>query len=211
MTTKVNCDISLIQHLYQNERMSTGKIAAQLAISPSTILRNIHKSSILLRPPEERLKGQKHTEETKLKMSLNRRGKRKTLEHKLKIRAALKGQVRTPEQRARIKVAAQASAEQRTMKIIGCLNHRWKGGRTIDSRGYVLIKMRSHPSCDKQGYVPEHRLVMEAKLGRLLDPNEVVHHINAIRSDNRRDNLLLFASAGEHVAFENRLRNHRCR
>jgi len=78
---------------------------------------------------------------------------------------------------------------------------RWKGGRTYDRLGYVLIWNRDHPNADRHGYVYEHRLVMEEWLGRLLTPEEVVHHENEINDDNRIENLRLFASGGEHTAY----------
>src|SRR5690349_8170107 len=66
----------------------------------------------------------------------------------------------------------------------GALNGRWKGGRMIDRDGYVLIKRRDHPNANNSGYIREHRLVMEAVLGRYLRRDELVHHINANKQDN---------------------------
>ena len=61
------------------------------------------------------------------------------------------------------------------------------------SYGYVMVRCPSHPRA-QNGYVPEHRLVMEAHLGRYLLPTETIHHKNGIRSDNRLENLELWSA-----------------
>ncbi len=65
----------------------------------------------------------------------------------------------------------------------------WKGGKSKHTAGYILIKRPEHPRADCRGYVPEHTLVAEKKIGRLLLSNEITHHINHDRTDNRPENL----------------------
>ena len=67
----------------------------------------------------------------------------------------------------------------------------WKGGRAKVTGGYIRVKMWNHPDVCSQGYILEHRLVMEKKLGRRLKPFEEVHHKNGIKDDNRPSNLEL--------------------
>lgn len=70
-------------------------------------------------------------------------------------------------------------------------NHpRWKGGRTMTKDGYVLVKCPEHPRANPlTGYVFEHILVLEEKLGRPLEDGEISHHENENPSDNRPENL----------------------
>lgn len=83
--------------------------------------------------------------------------------------------------------------------IEGKANPNFKGGKYVDDKGYVRLLLPEHPH-NICGYVYEHRLVMEIKLGRYLRSWETVHHVNEIKTDNREENLFL-TTVQEHIAL----------
>ena len=85
--------------------------------------------------------------------------------------------------------------------LSGEKHFNWKGGKILDVNGYILIKTRDHPFANVNGYIFEHRFIMEKHIGRYLSPEEVVHHINGIVTDNRIENLRLFKNDSEHMSF----------
>lgn len=82
----------------------------------------------------------------------------------------------------------------------------WKGGQ-IKRLGYVFIKAKDHPNADCLGYVKRSRLVMEKYLGRYLKPEEIIHHINEIKDDDRLENLQLCSCSSEHGKIKHSKRN----
>lgn len=65
----------------------------------------------------------------------------------------------------------------------------YRTGKKLSDAGYVLILKPEHPRRVAGSYVYEHTLVMEKHLGRFLEKNEVIHHINGVKNDNRIENL----------------------
>ena len=89
--------------------------------------------------------------------------------------------------------------DRRASLCRGCSNqllpHRYGTGKngpgkTINAGGYVQDTIT-------KGY--EHRAVLERKIGRPLRPEEVCHHVNGDRKDNRQENLDLHPSQSDHM------------
>lgn len=85
-------------------------------------------------------------------------------------------------------------------------NPNWKG-RIKRCNGYIKILLPNHPRSDDNGYVLEPIVVMERHIGRLMryygfnkGKNEVVHHINERKNDNRIENLQLMTNS-EHLRY----------
>lgn len=83
----------------------------------------------------------------------------------------------------------------------------WKIEKIVSKGDYNYAVVNGHPHAIKHGYVLEHRIVMENHLGRLLDQDEAVHHLNGDTKDNRIENLEVFSNSDhkrEHMRTKGR-------
>lgn len=111
-------------------------------------------------------------------------------ETKIKIRAARKKQIIPKE-----------SYRKLGLKMRGKNHWNWKGGRMMNGDGYILIYMPDHPRSNRHRYVKEQYVVVEKIIGRFLNKDETIHHINEIKTDNRPENLYLFPTNKEHRIY----------
>lgn len=90
-------------------------------------------------------------------------------------------------------------------KLWGENHPNWTGGKTKRKDGYYLNSIEGKRVLD-------HRMVVEKHLGRKLTSEEIVHHINKNRSDNRIENLAVMTQS-EHMRLhsQERWKNERCR
>lgn len=94
-------------------------------------------------------------------------------------------------------------SKKKFLDIPECLN---SASRKIDKNiGYIRVYAPMHNEANTWGYVYEHRLIAEEKiLGRKLAKDEIVHHKNGKRWDNRVVNLEVMNKADHAKLFGQR-------
>lgn len=78
--------------------------------------------------------------------------------------------------------------------LVSVYGNKIPGNVTINPGGYILING-----------IPKHRIVMEKAIGRKLNKEEVVHHINGIKHDNRLVNLKLLPNESAHRSLHHKI------
>ena len=71
--------------------------------------------------------------------------------------------------------------------------------KRLNNIGYVQIKVGIQ-------WMEEHRLICEEILGRQLEHNEVIHHIDFNKQNNNPNNLALFKSQQSHAHWHRQVR-----
>ena len=164
------------QHLikeYIDNQKSMNQIAKENHIAIGTVYNYIKKYNI---------KSRKH-----LTVSA-----RKTISEKNKGRISpMKGKKLSKETKEKI-----SKAKKGKYKIIT----EFGGHKKQRKDGYISVYVPNHKRANKDGYIMEHILIMEQHIGRCLKDDEVVHHKNKIRNDNRIENLQLMTFK-EHASF----------
>ncbi len=107
--------------------------------------------------------------------------------------------------RYRVDTAKTCSAECRGAYAGRC---RRENARPIIWSGYYFIKWPEHYRANKQGYVKKADMVLEAKLNRKLELNEIAHHINGNKLDDSYENLEVMDNL-EHTRMHHEQRKKR--
>ena len=82
-------------------------------------------------------------------------------------------------------------AKNNTTTAKGKESHSWKGGKRVDTHGYIKIHKPGHYFADSTNYVREHLLVVSDYYGieYITNNGGCVHHIDGNKQNNQIKNL----------------------
>jgi len=82
---------------------------------------------------------------------------------------------------------------------------------TCKGGGYRYCRTNPlHPHRNKMGLYPLHRVLMENKIGRLLERDEVVHHVDGDAQNDAIDNLELLTNTQHAILHAKRIDDVKC-
>ncbi len=176
----MNIDKTILENLYINEKKSCREIGQFFNTSTKKISQLLKEHGISARPFSTKgtvgwSKGVPKPDSVRKKLSEAHKGKKLSKEHRDKVVQSL------------------------SYGKVGGQNHAWKGGKYINPKGYIYLRLPDHPCVMSNGYYPEHRFVLEQQLGRYLTKWEVVHHKNRNKHDNSLDNLEIVSRHTHHL------------
>lgn len=170
-------DEKILRDLYINQRLTMKQISEVLGVAVGKVFKYMKKYNI---------ESRKYTEEWRRRISESNKGRSSPLkgthlseEAKKKMSDFHKGRYVHPSE--------------------------FGGHSKKRNDGYIYVYCPEHPKSSKDGYRMEHILIMEKHIGRYLKDDEVVHHKNHIRDDNRVENLQVMTFK-EHAALHMRER-----
>lgn len=92
-------------------------------------------------------------------------------------------------------LAVNEEGNQKLCRTCRGIGNRSYGSEWRNARGQVFVFLPDHPHSRKDGFYPRAKVVMEEKVGRLLDPQERVLHWPKQSPDaDEPSNLVLFPS-----------------
>lgn len=173
-----------------------GELAAATGLSYQTVGRRLEQAGVQLR-------GNAKTEATRKRMSEAKRAQipeaeLRRLHAEMKSTREIGQALGWHEEAIRMRLI-EYGLDRLPAKARPEKNYFWQGGYAVDEDGYILQHSPDHPHA-VNGYVRQHRLVMEKVLGRYLTAEEVVDHKNRDTSDNDPGNLELYPSNAAHLA-----------
>lgn len=182
-------NINEIENLYINKQIPLSKIALKFGVSHKTMKKFFILNGIDI---HGKISSNKFLRDTNWLSEQYLQGK--GLQKIANLANSTRGNVYYALKKANIPLRKNNSGNLLYKRVqIGETAGNYRGGRResgVNGR-YFSVLSHGHPHRDQDGYVMEHRLVMEKELGRYLKKDEIIHHLDGDGHNNNISNLKL--------------------